>query len=179
MDTLVATMAMAACTGTGIIFVAAAIGKLRHRDVFPGVVANYRLLDARLVGAVAMLLPVVELIVGFALIANLSGHAAAAAIVLLILFAAAMAINIRRGRTYIDCGCGLSHLRQPLGWSLVGRNLLLAAMLLPATANTVSLTPAAKAVALAAGLAVALIYVLFNAIAAVDAHARLAFGKQI
>ena len=44
------------------------------------------------------------------------------AMALLALFAAAMAINIRRGRDHIDCGCGQSFLRQTLSWMLVARN---------------------------------------------------------
>ena len=54
----------------------------------------------------------------------------AVAAALLLLFAVAMAINIRRGRRHIDCGCFQSTLKQTLSWTLVARNLGLAAMLL-------------------------------------------------
>jgi Methylamine utilisation protein MauE len=40
-----------------------------------------------------------------------------------------MAINLMRGRTYIDCGCFDASLRQPLRWSLVVRNALLVLLL--------------------------------------------------
>ncbi len=179
LSTLTATASMAVSTGVGIIFIAAAIDKMRHRDIFPGVVANYRLVDERLVGAVATLLPVVEFAIGIALIAGLSSYGVIPAILLLTLFAAAMGVNIRRGRTHIDCGCGLSHLRQSLSWPLVGRNLVLALLLAPGIGATVPLPLSAKAVAVVAGLAIVLLYILFNALVALDASASRAFGKQI
>jgi hypothetical protein len=41
-----------------------------------------------------------------------------------------MAVNLRRGRGHIDCGCGHAELRQPLNWLLVFRNIALALPLL-------------------------------------------------
>lgn len=175
---LTATASMAVSTGVGIILIATAIHKMRHRHIFPGVVANYRLIDQRLVGTVATLLPVVEFAIGIALIAGLSSYAVMPAILLLTLFAAAMGVNIRRGRMHIDCGCGLSHLRQPLRWALVGRNLVLALLLVPGIGVAVPLPLSAKAVALAAGLGIALLYIIFNALVALDASGNRAFGKQ-
>jgi hypothetical protein len=53
--------------------------------------------------------------------------ALAGAIVLLALYGAAIAVNLRRGRREIDCGCGGPATRQPLsGWLLL-RNAVLAA----------------------------------------------------
>jgi hypothetical protein len=40
-----------------------------------------------------------------------------------------MAINIRRGRRHIDCGCFQSALKQTLSWILVARNGVLALLL--------------------------------------------------
>jgi hypothetical protein len=49
------------------------------------------------------------------------------------LFAAAMAINIWRGRRHIDCGCFQSALKQTLSWTLLARNAGLTLLLvLPA-----------------------------------------------
>jgi hypothetical protein len=45
--------------------------------------------------------------------------------VLLVLFAGAIAVNVMRGRTDIDCGCFRSALRQNLSWWLVLRNAVL------------------------------------------------------
>ena len=47
--------------------------------------------------------------------------------ILLLLFAAAMAVNLRRGRADIDCGCALGLLKERISWPLVARNLVLAA----------------------------------------------------
>jgi hypothetical protein len=45
---------------------------------------------------------------------------------LLLLFALAMGINLRRGRRHIDCGCFQNALKQTLSWALVMRNVVLA-----------------------------------------------------
>lgn len=158
---------LAGTVGVGLVFLQAALAKLRHRELLSGVIANYRLLPAALVGPAALLLPPVELAVSMGLL--LGGHwlAALAAAVLLVIFAAAMGINIARGRSQIDCGCGRSQLRQPLSWLLVGRNLALAALLAPRLAGMPSATTTTDlAITLAGGIAVFLIVQLFNAIGA-------------
>jgi hypothetical protein len=162
-------LGLAGAMATGLVFVQAGLAKLRHRELLTGVVANYRLLPASMIGPVAMLLPPVELLLGSALL--LGGHwlAAIGAITLLLLFAAAMAINIGRGRSQIDCGCGRSQLRQPLSWLLVGRNVALAALLLPRLVPGPAASFADLAIALAGGLAVFVIVQLFNAIGALAA----------
>lgn len=166
-------LGLAGSMAVGLVFVQAALAKLRHRELLTGVVANYRLLPAAMIGPVAMLLPPVELLLGIALL--LGGHwlAATGAMTLLLLFAAAMAINIGRGRSQIDCGCGRSQLRQPLSWLLVGRNLALSAVLLPRLLPTPATTPAPTfadlTVAFAGGLAIFVIVQLFNAIGALAA----------
>jgi hypothetical protein len=49
---------------------------------------------------------------------------------LLAVFAVAMAVNLVRGRTQIDCGCSLGYGGGPsLGWGLIARNLAIAALL--------------------------------------------------
>ncbi len=117
-----------------MIFMSAAIGKMRHWSVFEGVVANYRLLPAALNRIVAWLLPPAEALLALALIAGRaqpwSGFAAGA---LLLVFGIAIAINLLRGRSHIDCGCFQGTLKQALRWPLVARNLLLAALALLTT----------------------------------------------
>ena len=111
----------------GLIFLTAAWGKLRHRLEFQGVVANYKLLPDALVAPFAIALPPIEALVGALLPTGLLSPAPElAAGFLLALFAIAMAVNIRRGRTHIDCGCFQSTLKQTLGWNLVARNAVLA-----------------------------------------------------
>jgi hypothetical protein len=185
MSTFLVETGLTGAIGTGIVFVEAGLAKLRHRDLVPGVVANYRLLPESLVVPVATVLPVVELALGLGLVASvftggvlrLLGLPASA---LFVVFAAAMAINIRRGRKAIDCGCGRSQLRQPLHWGLVLRNLVLAALVavhaVP-VASGVSVTLADIALALASGAAVFLMFLLFNALAALAAS-PLASGRS-
>lgn len=108
------------------IFLIAAWGKLTAPEEFEGVVGNYRLLPRAMVRVAARALPIAEFVVAALLIVpagRLAGGAAAA--LLLALFAAAMAVNIRRGRREIDCGCFRSAHRQHLSWPLVGRNAVL------------------------------------------------------
>ena len=115
-----------------LVFGAAVLGKLRHRDEFVGVVANYRLVPEALVTAVAWLIIVFETAIVLSFTTGLWLTAAAAlAVFLLCGFAVAMAINLARGRIEIDCGCFQSALRQRLSLALVVRNLLLIVSLLP------------------------------------------------
>lgn len=173
MNALLIDTGMAGAAGAGLILAEAGLAKLRHRDLVAGVVANYRLLPAALVPPVAAALPLVELAVGVALLGGVIAPGFAAwpaglAAALFVLFGAAMAINIARGRRAIDCGCGHAALRQPLHWALVARNGVLALLVaLRAAApgeGAAGLTEIA--LALVAGLAVFLIYLMFNAIVA-------------
>ena len=110
------------------VFGAAGMTKLRALEVFAGVVGNYRLLPEVMVRPVAYALPVVELIAALGLLVPASRPLAAAMVVLLLLaFAAAMAVNLRRGRDHIDCGCFTSLLKQRISRALVARNLVMAA----------------------------------------------------
>lgn len=100
-----------------LVLVAAAVPKLRHPDEFLGVVANYRILPSALVAPFAALLPWIELACAVALfIPATSVLAAGVAAGLCASFALALAINIARGRTHIDCGC----LRRPASKSRIG-----------------------------------------------------------
>ncbi len=154
-----------AAIGTGLVFLTASLAKLSSRSLFPGVVANYRMLPDALVTPVATALPFVELAVGLGLVAGLR-LAAAPAVAMLLVFAAAMAINIGRGRVHIDCGCGRSELRQPLSRMLVARNIVLAALLLPTLAATPAFASAEWLISLAGGLALYLLTHLVNALSA-------------
>jgi uncharacterized membrane protein YphA (DoxX/SURF4 family) len=115
-----------------LVFGTAVYGKMRHRAEYFGVVANYRLLSEYLVIPVAWLVLGLE---ALAVLSFVSGSlilwGAWLAALLLSGFAAAIAINLARGRKAIDCGCFQSALRQPLRSVLVARNLLLAAAILP------------------------------------------------
>ena len=135
-----------------LVFLTAALGKIRHRLVFQGVVANYRMLPDSAVPAFALVLPPLEMVVAAALLFVPSSWPAIPAATLLMLFAVAMATNIRRGRRHIDCGCFQSALKQDLSWILVSRNVGLAALLLvPLAVPEGALSPSGAAEALLAG----------------------------
>jgi hypothetical protein len=123
-----------------LIFGASGALKLRDPALFAGAVANYRLLPARLESPVARALPLAECACAAGLIFAATRIAAAIGLVLLLgLFTGAIAINLRRGRADIDCGCFGPALRQPLSRRLVARNAALAivalALTLPAGAR--------------------------------------------
>src|SRR5215467_857473 len=121
----------------GLVFLTAAIEKLRHGSVLEGVVANYRILPGGLVAPVSAALPWVELVLGATLLMLVpSIWPPAAGIALLCIFAWAMSVNLRRGRSHIDCGCHQAAMRQTLRWSLVARNFGLVLLLLPALPET-------------------------------------------
>lgn len=118
-------------TAAALLFAEAAFGKLSDRAGFEGVVANYRLLPAPLAAPVARLLPPAEALIAMGLLAGvLAPWPATAAAALLLVFAGAMAVNLRRGRAEIDCGCGRGGPRQSISWGRVVRNLGLAGLLL-------------------------------------------------
>lgn len=173
---ILAQAGLAAAVGTGGVFALAGVDKLRHRALVAGVIANYRLLPAPLVDPVAGVLPWIECGLGFGLIASgISGFAplrwlALPAAALLLLFAAAMAINIARGRRHIDCGCGHGALRQQLAPALVVRNVLLAlAVMIHAIAPPAEASVAGAVLALAAGIALFLMIQVSNALTALAA----------
>ena len=175
--TVLAIAGGSGAVGVGLVFVAASLAKLRSRGMFPGIVANYRLLPDVLVVPVAAALPIVELAVGLALLAG-TRLAAGPGITMLLLFAAAMAINIGRGRSHIDCGCGRSELRQPLSRALVVRNIVLATLLVPTLAATPAFASAEWLIALAAGIALFLLTHLVNALAALSAGPLAAMQRN-
>ena len=113
---------------TSLVFASAAVGKMTHWLAFEGVVANYRLLPESAVRPIARVLPPLELALGLGLLVGRPRTPVFESVagVLLVLFAAAMAVNLLRGRRYIECGCFQSAMRQTLRWALVIRNCVLA-----------------------------------------------------
>jgi hypothetical protein len=159
----------------GLVFCLAAAGKFQHWPVLRGVIANYRLLPEGLVAPAAAILPPLEMTLGILLLSGLArGAAAATASLLLSLFAAAMAINLRRGRAHIDCGCNQSFLKQELHWALVARNAVLMLALLPALAVAGPVPWAALLAGSAAGAAFFMLYLMVNVFSALPGPGRMA-----
>jgi hypothetical protein len=168
---LAGILAVAGRTCVGLVFLLAATQKAQHWKILFGVIANYRLLPRVLVAPVAALLPPLEMTAAILLL-SAQPWAEFGAIALLMLFAAAMAINIVRGRADIDCGCGQSFLKQTLSWPLVARNAVLAAMLLPSLAILGPSSMSTILTGVAAGLAFFLLYLLMNTISALPRPER-------
>ncbi len=107
----------------------AALHKLRDVRAFRAALANYALLPTAAVDAATAVVVALELTLGVALLAGggatLPGATGAA--LLLSLYTGAIALNLRRGRRHIDCGCTGPTRRQQLSGYLVLRNLTIAA----------------------------------------------------
>lgn len=121
-----------------LVFARAAIHKIFDVTAFTGFVADYRLVPEAMVRPLALLIAAAEVAVVLALVVP-RGQAAGAllAAVLLLAYAGGIAVNLRRGRNRIECGCGGAP--QPLGWPMVGRNLVLAAIAAAAAGATPAL----------------------------------------
>ncbi len=90
-----------------LLFASAAAHKLRRFDRFRSAFAGYGLLARAPARALAWLVPAAELAVATGLALDPARRAAtAAAIGMLGSYAFAIAINLRRGRRDLDCGCG-------------------------------------------------------------------------
>lgn len=112
-----------------LVLAAAAIPKIRNPDEFLGVVTNYRLLPSFMVAPFAKLLPWLELGSAIALLVPPAREVAAwVAAGLFMMFALALAINVGRGRTHIDCGC----VRRPTSVSRIGMFHVMRALALAA-----------------------------------------------
>lgn len=109
-----------------LIFGASGAMKLADLDIFEGSLANYQLTPRWMEKPLALLLPILETAsaVGL-LIGSTRTMAAFTLLMLLTIFTGAIAINLVRGRTNIDCGCFGPALRQELSAWLLVRNLFL------------------------------------------------------
>lgn len=121
---------LAVAAGFAVLLGSAAWGKFRDAAGFEAILADYRLLPGSLVRPVARGIPVVEGVLAGAWIiapwhtdAALLASIATAAIMLG--YGVAIAANLSRGRSWIDCGCGGG---EQLSWVLVGRNAVLATL---------------------------------------------------
>jgi hypothetical protein len=117
------------CTFGALLFACAALQKLRSAEEFSAALGNYQLLPGSWTSPVATALPCAEILVAASLlISPLQTAGLISAATLCLVFATAVAINIGRGRRFIDCGCGgTPATRSSLHWGLVIRNLTLVA----------------------------------------------------
>jgi hypothetical protein len=117
-------------SGFALLFAHAALAKWRSIGEFRAVLENYRLFPRPLVGALAVVVPALEAGIALALLAAVSRPVAAVAgAALLLAYAAAIGVNLRRGRYDLDCGCSGPGNRRPIAPWMLGRNVLFAAAL--------------------------------------------------
>jgi Methylamine utilisation protein MauE len=126
-NALQSTLAATAAILIALVFLRAAWHKLRDIETFAAVSADYQLLPAWAIGGVARALIGLELASAVALLVPpLEPVGAELAMTLLLLYSAAISVNLLRGHKQFDCGCGGTP--QGLGWGLVARNLVLVAI---------------------------------------------------
>jgi hypothetical protein len=131
-----------------LLFAAAGLSKLWHLAAFRTAIAGYALLPTPAVAPAAVLLALAEVAAAPLLLWPAGAVAGAAGLgALLLLFSAALAINLWRGRTDIDCGCWMfgakPETQGSIGAGTLVRNAVLGALLvaaiLPTTGRVLSL----------------------------------------
>jgi hypothetical protein len=147
------------------LFATAALHKIRTFLEFTGFVAGYRLLPEALVRPASGVVVAAEIAAipgALQLIPGLNPLPA----LLLLGYAVAMGVNLLRGHSDIDCGCGGTPM--PISWMAVARNLVLAALfgwaaVLPvAPLDLLTLPPLLMVVVPAFALCLGLLYAVFN-----------------
>lgn len=112
-----------------VLFGNAAATKLRALPIFTATLADYRLIPRAFLRVAGVLVIAIEGVVAAGLIwPDARGACGVIGAGVLLVYGAAIAINLIRGRPEIDCGCSLQ--RRPIAYWMVVRNLLFALALL-------------------------------------------------
>jgi hypothetical protein len=112
-----------------LLFASAALHKLRNLAHFTEVLRAYRVLPEDAV-RLASLVPLAELAIAAGLVAPATRFGAAlAGAALLLVYAAAIGVNLGRSRRELACGCGGPDDARPIAPWMVARNLTLALLL--------------------------------------------------
>lgn len=110
------------------LFASAATHKLHNLPSFRYTLTDYDLVPAKFVGALAVAVVSAEAYIALRMLFSTRIQYAAAAV--LTAYSFAIALNVVRGRTDLDCGCMGPAARTPLRWWLVARNMALVACVL-------------------------------------------------
>ena len=167
---MVATLALAARVLGVLLFGAALWFKARHFEEFTAIVARYLASPLRLARYPAAAVVALEAATVLLMLWPQGAVVGAAlAVTLLLCFAAAMTIALARGERELDCGCMHSALRQRVRWSLVVRNILMAAAFVPLLASP-ALVPDGLVVldGLAGGIVLFVLYLVAGVLIALD-----------
>ncbi len=115
----------------GAVFIFASLDKLQHPDAFALVIHHYRLVPYSMLHPFAILLPVLELVVGAALVLGFRQRGAALISVLMnLMFIGAISLALYRGLD-ISCGCFNTDGGHNVGFTLLWRDALLLLACLP------------------------------------------------
>lgn len=113
-----------------LLFAISSAHKLRATDDFAEIIAAYRVLPSGLAHPLSTLLPILEIsIAAGLLIPEAYQLAALAGALLLSVYAAAIGINLLRGRTELNCGCLGPGGHKAISGGLVARNLIVSILL--------------------------------------------------
>jgi len=157
------TFVAIACATTAAIFLGSAALKFSQPAEFRAAVESYRLVPEAMAGVLQWIVPALELTGAIGFVVPTTRDAAALLLLsLIVVFTAAIALNLARGRRDLDCGCFGPLLRQPLSGWLVARNGLLALLVLAAF-TPVDARPLASLDYLTIGAAVAALVALYGA----------------
>jgi hypothetical protein len=114
-----------------LLFGSAGFHKLRDLKRFEEIFSAYGVLAVVARLRLSWLVPVLELAVAVGLLFDRTRMTAAASgALLLLVYAAAIGVNLQRGRRDLACGCGGPNDRSPIAPWMVGRNAALALLLL-------------------------------------------------
>ena len=120
-----------------LVLLVACAHKLRAPRAFVDTLRGYEIVPRALAAWVAIPVVAAELALGVALLVSDAARIATlGAVTLLLTYAAAISVNLIRGRRDIDCGCSGAAARQSLSGWLVLRNACLAAAGLATLAPT-------------------------------------------
>jgi hypothetical protein len=124
LDPVIGTLMVAS---VAVLFASAGVHKLRDLRRFGEIFSAYELVPEFAAKRLSWAVPVLEIAVAVGLVMKVSQpYAGAVGIVLLSGYAAAIAINLRRGRRDLACGCGGPNDRRPIAAWMIGRNALIA-----------------------------------------------------
>ena len=176
MNTMV--IVLAAVVALAAVIWLGALDKLRHFADFRAAVEAYRLLPSALTGVFAVLFVCAEVGAGTLLLFDAGRLAGAITAILIVgVASAALAVNLLRGYTDIDCGCGgLAHFSPGLSWWMLGRNALLLVLALVVIAGA---NPSAASIAgldriTLVGMAIMLVGLYYLSNQLIDLHMRVA-----
>jgi Methylamine utilisation protein MauE len=113
-----------------LLFGGAGVHKLRDLQRFDEIFAAYEVVPAVSRLRLSWVVPALELAVAVGLLIDGARlYASLVGIVLLLAYASAIRINLRRGRRDLACGCGGPNDRRPIAVWMVWRNIIVALVL--------------------------------------------------